>query len=287
MRILAFLLLPFSFIARAQFPYDLRHPDKVLALPSELMEVSALTDVDARTVACVQDEAAMLYLLDLGTGRIIGKRAFGPPGDMEGLTRVDQDYYALRSDGLIYRMAMGTEAMHVLDTFRVRVAQQNLEGLGYDERRGLILIAPKGVVKGDPRTRDRRVMHAYDPIARVVLPAPALELSVEGIVAQARLAGIAVPERTTPKGRAAPALKLRFSSVAVDPVSDHYYLLSAVDRTLLVMDRDGALIALHQLDAGLFPKPEGITFLPSGVLLITNEGKNAPPNLLRFERRER
>ncbi|MBK9177061.1 MAG: hypothetical protein IPM46_12175 [Flavobacteriales bacterium] len=287
MRILALLLLPFSFAARAQFPYDLRHPDKVHALPSELMEVSALTDVDERTVACVQDEDAVLYLLDLGTGRITGKRAFGSPGDLEGLTRVGQEYYALRSDGLIYRMAMGAEAMQVLDTFRVRVAQHNLEGLGYDERRGLILIAPKGVEKGNPRTRDRRVIHAYDPLARVVLPAPALELSVEHVIAQARRAGFTVPERTTPKGRAVPALKLRFSSVAVDPVSDQYYLLSAVDRTLLVVDRGGALVALHLLDAGLFPKPEGITFLPGGTLLISNEGKDARPNLLRFERRTR
>lgn len=287
MRILALLLLLLCFAARAQFPYDLRHPDKVHALPNELMEVSALTDVDERTVACVQDEAAVLYLLDLGTGRITGKRAFGPPGDLEGLTRVGREYYALRSDGLIYRMGMGADSMLVLDTFRVNVAQRNLEGLGYDERLGLVLIAPKGVEKGDPRARDRRVIYAYDPRARTLLTAPVLELSVDRIIAESRRAGFAVPERTTPKGRAAPALKLRFSSVAVDPVSDHYYLLSAVGRTLLVVDRSGALIALHQLDAGLFPKPEGITFLPGGTLLISNEGKDARPNLLRFERHGR
>ncbi|WKZ67826.1 MAG: hypothetical protein QY325_07805 [Flavobacteriales bacterium] len=265
-------------------PFDLAHPDRRHALPAELVEVSALTDVDARTVACLHDEAATVYLIDLATGAIAGRRAFGEPGDMEGLTRVGGEYYALRSDGLIYRMAMGHLAMTVLDTFRVQLPQPNLEGLGYDERKGLILISPKGVEKGGPEARDRRAIHAYDPVAQRLLEQPVLELSLERIAEQARAKGFAVPERVTPKGRTVPALKLRFSSVAVDPVSDHYYLLSAIDRTLLVVDRAGAVVALHVLDAALFPKPEGITFLPGGALLISNEGKDQRPNLLRFER---
>lgn len=72
------------------------------------------------------------------------------------------------------------------------------------------------------------------------------------------------------------------SSVAVDPTSDHYYLLSAVDRSLLVLDRKGAFVALYLLDEKVLPQPEGITFLPSGDMLITSEGKDGPARMVRY-----
>ena len=112
-----------------------------------------------------------------------------------------------------------------------------------------------------------------------------LTLSVSDVISQARTAGWPIPMRTTDNGRQVSALKLRFSSVAVEPGTDRLYLLSAVDHTLLIMDRLGRLLALHQLDAKLYPKPEGITFLPSGDLLISNEGKGTAPNLLLFKRK--
>ena len=270
--------------AQAQLPFDLDRPSARFELPLDLHEVSALTDVDAGTVACLQDEDAMLYLIDAVTGRITGKHAFGPPGDMEGLTRVAAEYYALRSDGLIYRLSLGRSAVQVLDTFRVSLPQGDLEGLAFDERVQRLLIAPKGMRKGGPDERDARELYAYDIKTRKLLAEPVMRLSVEDIVAQARASGIMVPTRTTPKGREVSAVKLRFSSVAIDPVSDLHYLLSAVDRVLLVVDRLGGFITLQQLDATLFPKPEGITFLPDGTLLINSEGKQARPVLARFER---
>lgn len=265
--------------------FELKKPARVYQLPDELVEISALTDVDERTVACLHDEAATLYFLDLTSGEVVRKLPFGAPGDMEGLTRVGVEYFALRSDGLIYRMTIGAAGATVGDTFRLSLPETNIEGLGYDEKKGLILISPKGFVKGAKETRDKRSIHAYDPKEMELLAAPALTLSVTEVIRQARAAGFAVPMRTTDNGREVPALKLRFSSVAVDPVSDHYYLLSAVDRALLVVDRSGRLVELDQLDPKLFPKPEGITFLPSGDMLISNEGKGTRPNILRFTRK--
>lgn len=278
-------LLPLVAHAQVPLPFDLNKPVARHQLPPELMEISALTDVDARTVACVQDEAATLYLLDVNTGSITGRRTFGGPGDLEGLTRVGAEYYALRSDGLIYRMLLGPTAMTVLDSFTVRLPQNDLEGLGYDERHGLVLISPKGVEKGDPTTRDRRAIHGYDIATKRLLPEPVLSFTVTGIIAQAEAGGWKVPMRQTSKGRSIPALKLRFSSVAVDPISGHYYLLSAADRHLLVLDRGGKLVALCALDPDRFAKPEGITFMPDGAMIISNEGKAAAPDLVRYERR--
>ncbi len=282
--ILASVLLGAVLNGQAQIPFDLAKPARTYRLPPELLEVSALTDVDDLTLACLHDEAAMLYLFDLRQGVIARRFSFGHPGDMEGLTRVGDQYFALRSDGLVYRLSLKGDAVQVLDTFRLALSNRNIEGLGYDERFDRVLVSPKDIPKGSPELRDVRVIHAFDARTGKVLPEPVLTLSINTLIDQARAKGLTVPMRTTDNGREVPALKLRFSSVAVDPRSDLIYLLSAVDRMVLVVDRQGDLVYLEQLDARAHPKPEGITFLPAGDLLISNEGKGTAPSIVRFSR---
>ena len=263
-------------------PYEMAVPARVFTLPPTLVEVSALTDVDSSTVACVQDEQATMYLLSLADGRVIRELSFGGAGDMEGLTRVGEEYFALRSDGLIHRLVMRSGELVLLDTFRLDVPNQNIEGLGYDDRMKRILVSPKDFIKGSPEGRDERVLYSFDPTDPQHKVSVALELSVDGLIAEARAAGMRVPVRYTAKGREVSAVKLRFSSVAVHPVDDHYYLLSAVDRLLVVVDRSGRLVAMVELDGSLLPKPEGITFLEGNDLLLSSEGKGSAPVMVRF-----
>ena len=265
-----------------QGTHDLSKPKAQLQLPAELREVSGITDLDDHTLACLQDEHATIYVIDLRSGKIIERHPFGPPGDMEGLTRVGDELYALRSDGLIYQLRRTNERYTAVDSFRMELDHRNIEGLGYDERRNLVLVAPKDVLKGDARLRDQRSIFAFEPTTRKLLPKPVLTYSVRDIIQQAEAHGLELPTRTTKNGKTVYAIKLRMSSIAVDPVSGQYYILSAVDRTLLVLDRDGAFVSLHLLDAALLPKPEGITFLPNGDMLISTEGKNGPPRLVRY-----
>lgn len=251
-------------------------------LPAELVEVSGLTDVSDSLMACLQDEEALLYLLDVRDGSVVERHRFGPPGDMEGLTRVKDGFYALRSDGLVYHLRKARSGYALADTFRLRLPNRDIEGLGYDEARGVVLVAPKDALKGDPQLRDRRQLFAFDPHTHRLLPEPVLSYTLSGILQQARAAGITVPMRTTPKGKQVPELKLRMASVAVDPVTDHYVILSATDRTLLVLDREGRFVHLYFLDPDRLPKPEGLTFLPDGRMLIASEGRNGPARILGF-----
>ena len=49
---------------------------------------------------------------------------------------------------------------------------------------------------------------------------------------------------------------------------------------------DGKLHHLEVLDPVRFNKAEGIIFLSDGDLLITNEGQDKRPTLLRFDRKQ-
>ncbi|MBL7938748.1 MAG: SdiA-regulated domain-containing protein [Flavobacteriales bacterium] len=269
-----------------RLPYDLAAPTKVFELPAALTEVSALTDVDEQTIACVHDEAASVYFISLHDGRVIDSVSFSRPADMEGLTRVGNEFFALRSDGLIFHLGDRASGLAVKDTFRLDAPNKNIEGLGYDERSGLVLVSPKDFVKGSKEGRDERVIYAIDPNAPGHPTSVVLRLSVEDLVGQAAHMGIATPQRRKENGEEVSALKLRYSSVAVHPVTDHCYLLSAADRTLLVVDREGRLIDLVQLDGDLLPKPEGITFMPNGDMWLSSEGKGRTPVLVRYALKE-
>ena len=265
--------------------YDLKHPSKRFTLPAELTEVSALTDIDANTVACLQDEQGAIYLVDLNTGKVAGKSVFAGPGDYEGLTRVGDDLYALRSDGLIHHLRKKGDGYAHSDTFRVVVPNHNIESLGLDERNQVMLIAAKDNLKGDKDLRNARFVYGWDLRTNKQLTRPVLTLNVERVASQARALGVKLPMKRTEKGKERLDFKLRPSSIAMHPTEDLYYLLSAQDRALLVLDRAGVLKELVFLDPTLFPKPEGITFQPDGTLLISNEGKDAPPNLLVFSQK--
>jgi uncharacterized protein YjiK len=264
-------------------PTELPKPIATFDLPAQLTEVSGLTDMmDEHFVGCLQDEEAVLYVVDLRDGKVKQRFPFGPPGDMEGLTRVGDAFFALRSDGLIYELKRKGDRYVTTDSFQLELEHDNIEGLAYDERMGRVLVAPKDITKGDKAVRDKREVFAFDKTTHALLPSPVLTFSVSEVMRQAAAKGVKLPTRTTPKGREVPALKFRMASVAVHPKSDHYYILSAADHTLLVLDRKGGFVDLHVLDASLLPKPEGITFLANGDMILTSEGKDTPPRLVRY-----
>lgn len=289
MQHLVFVVLFFTSCAQAQhgtggkaIPYDLRRPAQVFELPALLREVSALTDVDDSTVACVHDESASVYFLSIRTGTITDSVAFAGPADMEGLTRVGREFFALRSDGLIYRLSDRPSRLAVMDTFRVDVPNKNIEGLGYDDRSGMVLVSPKDFTKGSKEGKDERMLYAFDPHVPLKAPRVILRLSLEKLERQAAAKGIVIPKEKKGKGKERSVLKLRYSSVAVQPGTGHYYLLSAVDQTLLVVDRSGDLVDLVKLDPKLLPKAEGITFMPSGDMWLSSEGKGRTPVLVLY-----
>ncbi|MBK6371021.1 MAG: SdiA-regulated domain-containing protein [Flavobacteriales bacterium] len=134
-------------------PYNMAKPSAVLHLPMALREVSALTDVDSVTVACVEDEQATVHFLSLHSGAIVSSFPFHGQADMEGLTRVGGTFYALRSDGLLYHLGGVDTGLSILDTVHLQLANSNIEGLGYDEKQHRILVSPKDVLNDDRRPR--------------------------------------------------------------------------------------------------------------------------------------
>ena len=71
------------------------------------------------------------------------------------------------------------------------------------------------------------------------------------------------------------------TAAAVHPITGETYILSSNERMLMIM-KDGVLNAVYPLDKSMFRQPEGITFMPNGNLIISNEAQGSTANILIF-----
>ncbi len=280
---LGFILTLYSFRS-GEHKYELSKPCAFYLLPDTLYEISGLTDVDSAHIGCVQDEKGMIFLYNLHEAKIDSRSTFYFDGDYEGITRVGDDMYVLRSDGFLFRMKNYMKGeLSVKDSFNTEIPINNNEGLCYDEKNNILLIAAKGKIKKSKDMRDLRFVYGFKPDSLKMIDTAILVIDIDYIAERMKELGMQVHYSTKKNGEIKyESLKFMPSSIAVHPLSDRFYILSAVDQLLVVINRDGTIENIIQLPIDLFPKPEGITFLPNGDMLISNEGKGGQANLMRF-----
>jgi len=268
--------------------YALSHSDRVIKLPRSLKEVSALTDISGHELGCVQDEDGIIFVYDLRQQKIVREFSFGPPGDYEGLARVGNTYFVPRSDGLLYEITYvaneWTARTHQLD-----IPTKDNEGLGFDAKRSRLLIAAKSRLGKGSESKDTRAVFAYDLKAKQLIAEPVLKIRAPEIERFAEAHHLELPRKHKKKKKKSKRSTLHFlpSSIAIHPVTQEYFILSAKDRILASFNRNGSVTGYARQDHKLFRQPEGITFLSSGDMVISNEGAGKKPTLLFFRWKER
>ncbi|MBP6334373.1 MAG: SdiA-regulated domain-containing protein [Bacteroidia bacterium] len=279
--LLVFLLVGLfsnNYYAQDSFKYDLNKPYLKHTLPAILNEVSGLTDYDSDHIACVQDELGTVFIYNFRTGKMTSKHNFDGAGDFEGLTYTRKALYILRSDGRLTEWT-GFPAKGTLKHYQLPLLTANNEGLCFDEPNNRILIAAKSKpVKASDKSS--RFIYAFDLTTKKLSEDPLYNLNTDHLGAKAEAFSIKNNAKT-PKGKAKP-FNFRPSSLAVHPVSDNIYIISAVDRLMIVINRKGDIVQMEALSQSLFLKAEGITFLKDGTMIITNEAAGRVPDLLVF-----
>jgi hypothetical protein len=263
--------------------YDLSSPDRILILPAILHEISGLTEIDSTSVACVQDEKGILFIYDVNKNEIKRQYRFAPDGDYEGITRAGKIFYVLRSDGVLFEISdYDSEKLQVLDC-PTGVPARNNEGLCYDPLNKRLLIACKDSPYKGSAQKDKRVIFTFDLTNRTLSNEPVFEFDLAGIRKFAMDKGITLPVKSRQKtGMNEPLIKFKISDIGIHPLTGQLFVLSAADALLFIFDRDGTIAHMEKLNPALFNKSEGITFLANGDLLISNEGQNKKPSILRF-----
>ena len=263
--------------------YNLASPTQRIQLPEILHEVSGLTIIDNSTFACVQDELGIVFFYNMESKEIIRKIQFQKKGDFEGITEVNNSLYILRSDGYLTEIEDYKSDNYKISNYKTNVPAKDNEGLCYDPANNRLLIGSKSKLNLETASKDSRGIFGFDLSSKELTKNPVFEFDVNHLMECALHNNITFPDKQKKNGKLAMGkLKFKISAIAIHPLSRKLYLVSATDYLLFVFDESGNPELIEQLDAGLFNKAEGITFFDNGDMLVTNEGQDQNPTLLRF-----
>jgi len=285
------LLYSYCIISKQEFNtfgYNLSEPEKRFVLPTVLNEISGITTINKTQIACVQDEIGTIYIYDLAKASIVKEYTSEVKGDFEEIALVDSTMYLLRSDGVIIEQTHYSEKSAKRKEYNLDLPSDNNEGLCYDKKNNRLLIAAKSKAGKGYKNNEFRLIYSFDLNDKTARPKQIFKLKIEEIEAKAVSLNIAIPYKTIKKtGEQISDFYFRPSAISIHPFDHLIYILSSKDKLLLIMDDNGIIKNLIALDPVLFNKAEGITFLPNGDMLISNEAQKGKPTLLKFKYHKR
>jgi len=229
--------------------YDLKHP-VTTKLPFVLNEISGLTYYSHdKSLFAIQDEEGYLYKIYTDRKDSMLRWKFAGHGDFEDLVLLDSTFYILRSDGDIFATTIKDSVTSTKYDFPDK--GNEIESMYYDPALRQMILVCKSC---QDDKRKKLSTYAFDPTTRQYVT-DTMQFDTKEI---ARLEG---EEK----------IKFKPSAAAINPLNGKIYLVSSVNKLLVIANRDGTIAEAYDLDPGLFKQPEGIAFAPDGTMYISNE----------------
>jgi uncharacterized protein YjiK len=232
--------------------YDLTKPYQ-FKLPLELDEISGVAYYTKdSSVFAINDEKGLLYKIRVGDKKQVSWWKFSDGADFEDLTLVDSTFYVLQSNGTIIRIKFDPAGRVAIKTFPFSYGKGNeFEILYWDESKKKLILMCKDC---DADKKSALTTYSFDPVSYQFSDS-SFSIDVKMIAGSLNVK------------------KFRFkpSAAAINPVDSSLYIISAINKMLVVTDRDGHFKKAYPVNHALFKQPEGITFTPWGTIIISNE----------------
>jgi uncharacterized protein YjiK len=243
--------------------YDLNKPF-LLKLPVELSEISGVAFyAKDSSVFAIGDEFGWLYKIPLTTGKAIRKWKFSSQGDYEDLVMVDKVFYVLQSNGNITAFTFDDHNQILTQQQQFPVSGNEFEILYYDPHLFKLILLCK-----DCEMDKKKALTAFwfDLLYKRFDDSSSINVTaIANMIGEKKI-------------------KFKPSAAAINPVTDELFIISSVNKLLVIADRKGNPKQTYPINAGLFKQPEGITFTPEGDLIISNESADrGVANLLFFK----
>jgi uncharacterized protein YjiK len=250
--------------ATAQSPGALSHYDPAgpaslrIALPADLGEVSGLAYTPDGRLLAHGDEQAVVYQIDLPSGRPVKRFGIGGPGgpllgDFEDIQVVGDRVFLVTSKGELLEARAGGdgETQPPLRQGRGLGGACEVEGMTWDEgSKSLLLLCKQAKGK---QWKGQVVILAVSPETGEFEPEPRL------VVPEAQL------QRVTG------AKSFAGSAITRHPRTGTYLMLAAAQRVYAEIDSTGKVLGGGKLSARHHRQPEGIAVAPDLTLLISDE----------------
>lgn len=242
--------------------YDFKKPIKHI-LPERLNEISgiAFLNGNAGRFYAVNDEEGKLYYFNL-TDKKYPFSKFSGKGDYEDLSVLnDNRVVVLKSDGSLYLFA--ADAVETKEIKTVKVVPPFL---------------PKGEYEGI----------AGEGNSIFVL---CKHCTADAKSKQLTIYEIALTDSATPKiinthladlSSLKKKQKFNPSCIAKNLMTGEWFILSATNKMLVILDAAWKFKDSYPLDPSVFRQPEGMAFNSNGDLYISNEAGEGTANILKF-----
>jgi uncharacterized protein YjiK len=270
------------------FPYNLQSPNKDRQLSKQLVEISGIACLDTARLACVQDEKGRIYIISFPEAKIEEQIVFADHGDFEGIAVVDKTAWILKSSGDLYKVDDYLEKDKVRTTkFETELSKKNdTEGLTFDAAHKRLLIACKGYPFIDTdHGKHKRAIYEFDLEKEALNPTPIFILDLDeikdfrGYNTMTKWGIKLLSKIDQNKGD----VSFQPSDLAIHPFTKNIYVIGSVGDLLVILNPEGNVLAMIDLDDKLFRQPEGISFDENGMMYISNEGKETRATILAFK----
>jgi hypothetical protein len=251
--------------------YDLSKPER-FGMPERLVEISGISFNKGKsdTIYAIQDEEGKLFRLAWGVKKQYHAK-FAKGGDYEDVSIANNKVYILKSNGTIYVVDFADAVYEEIDStteWKGLIPKGEYESLFADEASNKLYVLCKNCESDDNKDFvSGYILQAGDSVYQT----GSFSIDVESI------------KPFTGKVKRG----FRPSALTKNPITDEWFILSAVNKLLVVTDGQWKVKGAYHLDGNLFNQPEGIAFDAEGNMYISNEGDDlSSGNILKFKRRK-
>ena len=245
--------------------YHLENPTTI-SLKTELDEISGVVFYPKDTsVFAINDELGKLYKIYIRKKIEIKDWKFSNDADYEDLALVDSTFYAMHSNGNLSRFKIYSADSFVSKEVDLPISGKNeFEALYYDDKKEKLILLCK-----DCNADKKEVSaYAYDTKTNSFSSTPLYSIDSKMVL------------NKLPKGEK----QYKPSAAAIHPITGELYIVSAVNKSIVIADTDGNIKNVFPVNPAIFKQPEGLTFTPNGDLVISNEAaETGAGNILIFK----
>ena len=246
--------------------YNLNRPTTI-KLPSYLDEISGIAYYPKdKSVFAICDDKSWLYKVFLSGNLTIQKWKFGDKGDFEDIVLSDSTFYVLQSKGRILSLQFFSPDSITVKEYELPLQGKNeFEVLYLDKEQNRLIMLCKDCEADDKNSLSA---WAFDLSALAFSPHPVYAIDVS------RIEDLMQEKK----------MKFKPSAAAIHPLTGQLFIISSVNKVLVVADKNGIPEKVYKISPGLYKQPEGLTFSPEGHLVISNESANSgAANILVFK----
>ena len=226
----------------------------IVYLPETLSEISGIIYYPKdSSIICINDNEGVLYKFPLYKRKELQNWPFSSGVDFEEIVLHDSTFFAIQSNGSITKLRATTEGL-VKNVYPspTDIKLREFEAVIYDTASHLLLLVCKDC---EDDSTNMTSVWGYQIDNESMLPKPAFKIYHKSIE---QILGHRIE-------------KFKPSAAGVHPITGDYYLISAINDLLVVIDRLGRVKGACVIDKVLFKQPEGLCFMPNGDMLISNE----------------